>query len=616
MDKKNEAGAAVRAAVPRIGAPPRKPERNVRADRSTLFDPVVSWPVSHGIAGALLASSVVHLLLLIPTLITLQIYDRVLTSRSSETLLMLLAAAALSLAAWWMTDTSRVRWHAACAAGLEARLTRALIPLMLHVPASQAGAMAEQLWRDVASLRGFVGGPALLAAIDLPWSLIYLLVIAAFHPLLGAVALAGTLMLIGLAWLTEWRLRGAVDLAGQARTQAQRRTSEIADFAEVLQAHGQQGQVGAALGTIKDRASSAQLAADLPGHSLKGWGKLLRQVLQLAMLATGAWLVLHDRATGGVMIAGSILLGKGLMPLEVLIGSWKQQLEARKAWARLRHGLASQGRAASLLPETVLPPSRGELRIAHLGVRPSCDVASILHNLDFELPSGALLAVLGDSGSGKSTLARVLAGVQAASQGEVALDGAALHQYSPQARGQATGYLPQDVQLHSGSVAHNIARLWQPTKPLTPEQSEAVIKAAKRAGAHELITSLLKGYDTLLGHDPGAQALSGGQRQRIALARAIYATPGSGEPSLVILDEPNSHLDADGEAALERCLHGLHRQGTTVVVITHRPHLIGLASHVLMLGQGTVEQFGPREQVRQWMIKRNQAMLAKQGDRT
>jgi len=574
---------------------------------------IASWrTASAEIGGAFLAGSVVHLLLLIPTLITLQIYDRVLTSRSSETLLMLLAAAALSLAAWWMADTSRIRWHAARAAGLEERLTHELVPVMLHVPASQAGAMAQQLWRDMASLRGFLGGPALLAVIDLPWCLIYLLVLSAFHPLLGAVALAGMLMLVGLAWLTEWRLRGAVTSAEQSQAQAQHKTSEIAAFAEVLQAHGQQGQVAAALGAIRGDASTARLAADLPGHSLKSLGKLARQVLQLAMLATGAWLVLQGQATGGVMIAGSILLGKALMPLEVLIGGWKQQLEARKALTRLRQALVSQARAASLLPETVLPPSKGELRVAHLGVKPSPAEASTLHNLNFELPAGALLAVLGASGSGKSTLARVLAGVQPPTQGEVALDGAALHQYSPQARGRSTGYLPQDVLLHSGSVAHNIARLWQPTEPLTPEQSDAVVEAAQRAGAHELIAALPRGYDTLLGNEPGAQVLSGGQRQRIALARAIYATPGAGEPSFLVLDEPNSQLDAEGEAALERCLHGLRQQGSTVVVVTHRPHLIALASHVLMLREGSVEQFGPREQVRQWMVQRNQAAMKHQ----
>jgi ATP-binding cassette subfamily C exporter for protease/lipase len=587
----------------------------MRPGESRPIEDIASWPASNEIVGALLASTVVHLLLLIPTLITLQIYDRVLSSRRGETLVMLLVAAALSLAAWWVTDTSRVRWHAARAAGLEDRLTNELVPLLLHVPAQQSGTMAQQLWRDIAALRGFVGGPAMLALIDLPWCVIYLLVMTAFHPLLGAVAFAGMLVLVGLAWLTDFRLRSVVASAESAQAQAHYRTGEIAAFAEVLQAHGQHAQVGAALNAIKGGASAARLAADLPGQSLKGLGKLARQVLQLATLATGAWLVLQGQATGGVMIAGSILLGKALMPLEVLIGGWKQQLEARKALDRLRHALASQARVASLLPETILPPSRGELSVEHLCVRPSPGEAAILHNVSFALPPGAMLAVLGASGSGKSTLARVLAGIQTPTQGEVALDCAALNQYNPQARGQFTGYLPQDVLLHSGSVAHNIARLWHPTEALSPEQSEAVVKAAQRAGAHELITSLPKGYDTLLGNDAGAQALSGGQRQRIALARAIYATPGSGKPSLLVLDEPNSQLDAEGEAALERCLHGLREQGTTVVVITHRPHLIALASHVLVLGRGTVEQFGPREQVRQWMIKRNQAMMTNQAVR-
>lgn len=524
---------------------------------------------------------------------------------------MLLAAAALSLAAWWTVDTARVRWHAARAAGLEDRLTRALMPMALHAPSVQAGPLARQLFRDIATLRSFVGGPALLALIDLPWCVVYLLVLTAFHPLLGGVALAGLLALVGLAWVTEWRLRAAVASAERAHAHAHRLSDEVAIFTDVLQAHGQQHQVGGALLAIKGEASMARMSVDLPGHGLKGLGKLARQVLQIAMLATGAWLVLQGQATGGVMIAGSILLGKALAPLEILIGGWKHQLEAREALTRLRRALESESRAAApRLPETVLPPSKGELSVSHLAVRTSPSDSAILQNVSFDLPAGAMLAVLGSSGSGKSTLARVLAGVQAPTHGEVALDRAALHQYGAQARGQSTGFLPQDVLLHSGTVAHNIARLWRPTQQLTPEQSDAVVLAAQRAGAHELITALPKGYDTLLGTESGAHVLSGGQRQRIALARAIYATPGMGEPSLVVLDEPNSQLDSEGEAALERCLYGLRERGRTVVVITHRPHLIGLASHVLALAQGTVEQFGPREQVRQWLVKRNQALIA------
>ena len=376
---KQKAGLGGSAPGPHAVAQLQEPANDASAGRPV--EPGICWPTSLEIIGAFVGSSAVHLLQLVPTLVTLQIYDRVLTSRRGETLVMLLAAAALSLAAWWAADTSRVRWHAARATGMEEHLTRALVPLMLHVPAPQVGATSQQLWRDIASLRGFVGGPVLLAVIDLPWCLVYLFVITAFHPLLGAVTLAGMLMLVGLASLTEWRLRSVAASAEQAHMQAQRRTGELAAFAEVMQAHGQHDQVGAALGAVMGDASSARLAAELPGCSLKTLGKLVRQGLQLVMLATGAWLVLGGQATGGVMIAGSILLGKALMPLEILIGGWKQQIEARKALLRLRQALASRARAASLLPETILPPCKGELRVAQLGVGPGRGEAGVLHDL-------------------------------------------------------------------------------------------------------------------------------------------------------------------------------------------------------------------------------------------
>lgn len=564
---------------------------------------------------AVLASSIVHLLLLIPTLITLQIYDRVLSSRHAETLVMLLVAATCSSLAWWLVETSRVRWYAARADAVEQHLAQRLTPWLLQAQGQQPDLLAPQFWKDIAGLRNFLAGPALLAVADLPWTPIYLLVIAAFHPLLGAVALVGILLLIALAWLTEWRLRGPAGAAEQAQLRVQRTVSEIASFAEVMHAHGQQTQVAEALNAIKTDASGFRLAAELAGHGLKTWGKLVRQILQLAMLATGAWLVIQGQATGGVMIAGSILLGKALMPLEVLIGSWKQVLETRKALHRLKHALAVQVRVAELQPETALLPGKGELRVVRLGFRPRPTEVGVLHNVGFSLPAGAMLVVLGASGSGKSTLARILAGVQPPTHGEVVLDGAAFHQYSDLSRGQVTGYLPQDILLYSGTVAHNIARLWRPAAPLTPAQSEAIVEAARRAGAHELITALPRGYDTRLGAEAGAHVLSGGQRQRIALARALYATPGADVPCLVVLDEPNSQLDAEGEAALERCLHELRRRGSTSVVVSHRSHLVALATHVLVLTRGTVEQFGPREQVRQWMVQRNQHAMKSQTER-
>ncbi|SEK36621.1 ATP-binding cassette, subfamily C, exporter for protease/lipase [Variovorax sp. YR750] len=571
---------------------------------------------SLGEMGAIFfASSVVHLLLLVPTLVTLQVYDRVLSSRRSETLLMLLAAAALALLAWWSVETSREHWHSARAAEREQQVIAELTPLLLDVPVHLFSARAQQAERDLSVLRSYLGGPVLIAFTDLPWSLIHLLVITAFHPLLGTVTLIGMLILLGLAWLTEWRLREPTVAAEQARALTQVRVGEISTFIEVLHAHGQQMQVARSLDVMRRDAERARLDVELESHSLKTLGKLVRQALQLSILAFGAWLVLKGQATGGVMIAGSILLGKALMPLEVLIGNWKLWLEARKAAVRLQQATTVQGGSMNSLPrtrpETALPACKGQLRARNLGVRAAMGGAAALHNLNLELPAGAMLVVLGESGSGKSTLARVFAGIQTPTQGEVSMDGAALQQYSAQVRGQATGYLPQDVLLHSGSIAHNIARQWQSVEPLTREQSEAVVLAARRAGAHNLITAFPRGYDTLIGQEAGAQVLSGGQRQRIALARAIYATPDSGleTPRLIVLDEPNSQLDAEGDEALERCLHGLRELGATVVAVTHRSHLIALASHVLLLRNGMVEKFGLREEVREWIACRNRRAL-------
>lgn len=580
------------------------------------------WSSLREMAATFLASSVAHLLLLIPTLVTLQIYDRVLSSRRSETLWMLLAVTVLALASWWVVETARERWYAARATEREQQLASELTPLLLDAPAHSCGPLAQQVWRDLAVWRSYLGGPALIALTDLPWSLLYLLVLAAFHPLLGAIALAGILVLVVLVWLTEWRLRESTATAGQVQALTHARAGEIATFVEVLHAHGQQSQVARALDALRSDAALARLSVELPSHSLKTLGKLVRQVLQFAMLATGAWLVLQGQATGGVMIAGSILLGKALMPLEVLIGSWKILLEARKSAARLQQFVATRNYDPTRLrrsrPEIVLPACKGQLRVRHLGVRQGAGDAAALHNLNFDLPAGAMMAVLGESGSGKTTLARTLAGVLLPTQGEIAMDGASLQQYSAEARGQATGYLPQDVLLHSGSIAHNIARQWQPTEPLTKEQSQAVVQAARRAGAHDLITALPRGYDTPMGLEAGAKILSGGQRQRIALARALYATPGSGleTPRLIVLDEPNSQLDTEGDAALERCLHGLHQLGATVVVVTHRPHLITLASHVLLLRNGMVEQFGLREEVRQWISHRNRQSIKVPAERS
>lgn len=550
------------------------------------------------------ASSATHFLLLVPTLVTLQIFDRVLSGRNVATLAMLLLASVLALIAWGLVEAARSRHQAALATSWEGVITEQLSSRILRAHLHGASADAQRIWIDIDTVRGFVGGPAGASLIDLPWSIVYLLVIFAFHPLLGLVALGGIIVLAALAWFTEWRLRNLVSSSESAQAFSNYQVAELTNFTEVFQAHGQFGQAKRSLLDIKGGTSQKRLAAEQPGHNLKTIGKLLRQILQLMILAVGAWLVIKNQATAGVMIAGSILLGKALSPLEILIGSWKYVLEARKANARLEHALEGQARVEALIPNTTLPRPCGALQAEQLMVNAAGSDAAILKSINFNLPVGAMLIVLGPSGSGKSTLARVLAGVVAPNRGVVALDGAALLQYAETIRGPATGYLPQDVQLHSGSIAHNIARQWGSKDALSEEDNEHVIAAAKLAGAHELITNLPKGYDTMLGGGPEAYTLSGGERQRIGLARAVF-----GSPSLVILDEPNSQLDAEGEATLEGCLRALREKQITVVAVTHRPHLIELSSHILVLREGRVEQFGQREQVRQWMIQLNQVAM-------
>jgi PrtD family type I secretion system ABC transporter len=568
---------------------------------------------------AFFSSTCAHALLLIPTLITLQIYDRVLSSRKAETLAMLLVAAALALAAWWAVEGARSRWFAAQAAAHEDALSTQLGALAQRLQLERNPKANAQLWHDMSTARSLLGGPVAMAVVDSPWALVYMLIITAFHPLLGAVALLGIVLLALLAWFTDHQLKAAVGSAELAQASAVSASSETAQFAEIAQAHGQAAQVAAAQAAMRAQANAQRLAAELPSHGLKTLGKLARQVLQIAMLAVGALLVMSGQATGGVMIAGSILLGKALMPLEVLIGSFKQIVQGRDAFARLKQAQAKAAELASSAPHTGLPEPAGALRIEALTVnRPSNQstagsqantAAPVLHNIHLALPAGAMLAVLGASGSGKTTLARALVGAQALSSGQISLDGAALAQYHDAVRGQFTGYLPQDLQLHSGRVADTIARRWLPQglamqDAPEPDNSQAVIAAAKLAGAHELITSLPQGYDTRIGHEAGAVPLSGGQRQRVALARAVY-----GMPRLVVLDEPNSQLDAEGELALEQCLRALAAAGCTVMAITHRPHLVELASHVLLLRGGVVDQFGPKEQVRQWMAQRNQLAM-------
>jgi PrtD family type I secretion system ABC transporter len=524
-------------------------------------------------------SLVINLLLLLPSIFVLQVFDRVLSSRSNETLVAMTALAVVGLAAGAFLDALRGRLLAR--AGI--LLDRAAGPRVFAAALEQAAApgTAEHLngLRDVATLRAFLAGPGIVALFDLPWLPVFVIVIALFHPLLGVLALASSALLLLLAWLGERGSRPSIDaLQNESRDVFKRADSALRN-ADVIAALGMAPAVVRAWSMHGQRALGLQLAASDVNGTFSALVRCARQGVQVAMMAVGAYLVINLHTTAGVMIASTLLLGRALAPLESVLAAWKGLIEARGAYLRLRGRLElCDGPQA-----TPLPPPAGALQVERLVFVMRGHSEPIIKGLSFSLAAGESLAVIGPSASGKSTLARLLVGTWRPAAGAVRLDGADLQRWPRPALGPHIGYLPQDVELFPGTVSENIARGGE-------IDGERVVRAATRAGAHAMILRLPKGYDTALGEAGGA--LSGGQRQRIALARALY-----GDPRLVVLDEPNASLDGEGELALIECMRTLTASGVTLIVITHRPSLLAHIEKVMVLQDGRIESFGARGEV-------------------
>ena len=524
-------------------------------------------------------SLAINLLLLVSPLYMLQVFDRVLASRSEETLAMLTVAAVVALAAMAALDMVRARLLAAGGMTLERVLGPRALEALLSYEARLASPEAAGSLRDAQTLRAFLTGGGVLAIFDAPWLPVFLLVIALFHPLLGALALAGAILMVLLALLNERLARAPLERAHAAGRRAGRFIEAGARNTEVVSALGMLPALGARWQRLNDAALAEQARASRVASRFSSLTKLARQLIQIAMLAAGAWLVVDQQVSAGIMIAGTVLLGRALAPVEMLVASWRPLVDARRAWRRLAAQLDADAPRAA----TELPAPRGALEAERLGFAVRRGEKPILHGVSFRLAAGEALAIIGPSASGKSTLARLMAGVWRPSAGSMRLDGAEIADW-PRARlGPHLGYLPQDVELFPGSVAHNVARLGD-------SDDAGVVLAAQRAGVHEMILGLPKGYDTEVG--ASGEALSAGQRQRIALARALY-----GAPRLVILDEPNSNLDEEGQAALLRALRRLRDEEATVVLIAHRPSLLAGIDKVLVLREGAVEAFGARDEV-------------------
>ncbi|WP_051378916.1 type I secretion system permease/ATPase [Derxia gummosa] len=516
----------------------------------------------------------INLALLAPSLFMLQVTDRVMASRSIETLVMLGLITLLSLLLMLVLDMLRARLLAMAGVQLERKLGATLLREMFYRPA--AGAPAGYALRDLGALRAFLGGAGVISLFDVVWMPVYMGVIFLFDGLLGAIALASAFILVVLALANERLTRRRMEKLQQDTRDASRLLDAVARGGDAVRAMGMADAIIGRNRAAQARLHGEQLGTQRIAGAIGSLTRFFRQGVQVAMLATGAWLVVEQKASPGVMIAVTIILGRALAPVEAIVAQWKGLVEARAAWERLTPLLAqaTPGRFAGL------PEPTGRVTLEGVSWRPQGSDRAIVRDLTLDIAAGEVLAVIGPSGSGKSTLGRLLVGALPPVAGRVRLDGAELSQWPPEQLGRHVGYLPQDIALFPASIADNIARLGQ-------GEPEAVVDAAKRARAHELIVGLAGGYDTPLLE--GGAPLSGGQRQRVALARACY-----GRPRFVVLDEPNAFLDETGEQALIEAIASLKAEGATVVVITQRSKLLNIADRVVVMRDGAIERVGVR----------------------
>ena len=539
--------------------------------------------------GVGVMSCMINVLYLTGSLFMLEVYDRVLPSRSVPTLIGLAVLAGGLYLGQGVLDLLRGRILGRIGTALDQSLNRRVFETMVRLPLL-VGSRNEGLQplRDLDNVRSFLGGLGPGAFFDLPWLPFYLAICFAFHFMIGLTALVGAVILVSLTLVTEYMSRTpAREATGLAARRNDLATTSRRN-AEVLVAMGMSGRLtGRWSQANQNYLDGNQRASDIAG-GLGAIAKVLRMTLQSAVLAVGAYLVINQQATAGVIIAGSILSARALAPVDLAIAHWKSFVAARQSWHRLNR-LLEQMPARAEQMQLQDPSSR--LAVEAVSIVPPGDQKVIVQDITFTIEAGQGLGVIGPSGSGKSSLVRALVGVWQPFRGKVRLDGAALDQWSSDVLGRHVGYLPQDVELFAGTVAQNISRF-------DPDaSSDAIISAAKEAGVHQIIIKMRDGYDTQVGEQ--GTALSAGQAQRVALARALY-----GDPFLIVLDEPNSNLDTEGDEALTRAIRSARERGAIVVVVAHRPVGIEAVDQLLVLKDGRMQAFGPKEQVLGQVLQR------------
>jgi ATP-binding cassette subfamily C protein len=530
----------------------------------------------------------VNLLMLTGPLYMLNVYDRVLSSRSFETLIALSVLVGFLYAMMGILDFVRGRVMGRVGARFQARLDRRVFGAVLKATTlNRAPREAATGLRDLASTQRLITSPALMALFDLPWAPLFFWGIFIFHPLMGVLALVGAVILVGVAILNQMTTRKPLEQANAASFASEQMGTQIRGESEMVHSLGMRGAAFDRWQIARGKSLDATIGAADASGTFTAMTKSFRLFLQSAMLGLGAYLVLINQLSPGAMIAGSILLGRALAPIEMIVGQWAVFQRGREGWRKLAVLLGSVGEEEQRMQ---LPKPKARLLADQVTVVPPGEKQASLRLISFDVKPGMAVGVIGTSGAGKSTLARVLTGVWQPAGGKIRLDGAALDQYDPDVLGEHIGYLPQRVQLFDGTIKENIARM-----SMTPDDAE-VVKAAKKAAAHEMILKLPDGYDTRVSANTGR--LSGGQIQRIGLARAMY-----GDPVVLVLDEPNSNLDNDGSAALNKAIKILKSEGRVVFIMAHRPAAIQECDTLLVIEGGARRAFGAKDKVLAEMVK-------------
>ncbi len=536
----------------------------------------------------------VNMLMLTGPLYMLNVYDRVLGSRSYETLLALSILVAFLYGMMGILDFVRGRVMGRVGARFQSRLDgRVFAASMRGTTSGRAVRQASSGVRDLEAVQKLMTSPALMSAYDLPFAPLFFFGIFIFHPWMGYVGLLGAVILIALALGNQMSTKRPLETATAATYQAEMIGSQIRAEADVVQSLGMRGAAFGRWQVARGRSLDANIAAADTGGSYSALIRAFRLFLQSVMLGLGAYLVLNQQMTPGGMIAGSILLGRALAPIETIVGQWALFQRGREGWTNLAVLL---GEFPEEPARTALPRPKARLDLEQVTIVPPGDNQATLRMISFTVLPGQAVGVIGTSGAGKSTLAKALTGLWPPMAGKIRLDGAALDQYDPDVLGQYIGYLPQRVALFEGTIKDNIARL-----SLTPDDA-AVVKAAKQAAAHEMILRLPDGYDTKVSANGGR--LSGGQIQRIGLARAMY-----GDPVVLVLDEPNSNLDNDGSVALNNAIKAMKAEGKCILIMAHRPAAIQECDLLLMIENGMRRAFGPKDEVLREIVKNHRDIV-------